>query len=84
MKIQCIQVFVVIFTMCYLSGCERNDSRENNRLIRESMKELTQEVRKVKSDLVDTNIKLIDIKIELNRFHMDSNTHNLKVQRKML
>lgn len=83
MKIQWAQVLFIVITMCYLSGCEKDSAKENSRLMRDCVKELKQEVRSVKSDLLDLNIKLIDIKIELSRFHSNVNTHNLKIERKM-
>lgn len=84
MKMQWAQVLLVVFAMYYLSACERDSTKENNRMMKENFKQLTQEIRGVKSELLDANIKLINIKIDLNRFHSDMNSHNLKVQRKML
>lgn len=84
MKMQWAQVLLIVFAMYYLSACERDSTRENNRMMKESFKELTQEVKNVKSELLNENMKLNDLKIQLIRFHSDMNAHNLKAQRKML
>jgi hypothetical protein len=82
MKMQWAQVLLIVFAMYYLSACERDASKESNRLMIETIKEVSKEVRAVKAELLDTNLKLIETKIELNRFHSDMNAHNLKMQRK--
>lgn len=84
MKIQWLQILVIIFAMHYLSACERDTMNENNRLLRSKIEDISAEIRKVKSELFDSNSKLSDLKYETSRFHVDMNIHNLKVQKKML
>lgn len=84
MKMQWAQVLLIVFAMYYLSACERDATKENNRMMKESFKELTQQVRAVNSELLSINLKLIETKIEISRFHSDMNAHNLKMERKML
>ncbi len=84
MKMQWAQVLLIVFAIYYLSACERDAMKESNRLMRETIKEVSKEVRAVKAELLDTNLKLIETKIELSRFHSDMNAHNLKMQRKIL